>query len=122
MLALTLKGLKKIESYECVSKFLDKIDIGNLLIALSTTGLFLIGTLSLPISITVLAVNAILLVFVGVIGRYIDQIKDDRERLKAYETYLRENSDRNSCYYSVDNGVEAFVINKHSESTDASDI
>lgn len=72
-----------------ISSWILKIEIGNLLIALSTTGLMALGVF--PMSITLLVTLAIILGVMGVIGRYIDSVEDDIERLIKYEEHLNQN-------------------------------
>lgn len=66
------------------------IEIGNFLVALSTTGMMALGVISL--SLPVLIVLALIFVVLGVIGRYVDSVEDDVERLLKYENYLRESA------------------------------
>lgn len=62
------------------------IQIGNFLVSVSTTGLMALGVV--PMSLTVLIVLAIFLFLIGVIGRYIDSVEDDVERLLKYEEHI----------------------------------
>ena len=64
------------------------IEIGNLLAALSATGLMALGVV--PMSLNLLIALAVFLVVLGVVGRYIDSVEDDMERLIKYEEYLGE--------------------------------
>ncbi len=68
------------------SKIVSRINIGNLLVAVSTTGMMTLGVL--PMSITTIVVFAGLFLVLGVIGRYVDSVEDDMERLMKYEEYL----------------------------------
>lgn len=77
-----------------ISKLLTRIEIGNFLIAISTTGLMAIGVI--PMSLSLLIILAVILLFIGVIGRYVDAVKDDRQRLEKYEQHLDEYS-RSGC-------------------------
>lgn len=52
-----------------------RIEIGNFLIAVSSSGLMALGIL--PVSITTLIIMAIILFALGVIGRYIDGVEDN---------------------------------------------
>lgn len=71
-----------------ISEYIVGIEIGNFLVALSTTGLMALGVI--PMSLTLLVALALLLLVIGVIGRYIDSVRDDAKRLKTYEKYLTE--------------------------------
>lgn len=71
-----------------VSSWFAHLEIGNLLVALSTTGLMALGVL--PLSFELLIVFAILLFIIGVVGRYLDSVQDDVERLIVYEKHLSE--------------------------------
>lgn len=53
-----------------------RIEIGNFLIAISSSGLMALGIL--PVSITTLITLAIILFALGVLGRYIDGVEDNR--------------------------------------------
>ena len=64
------------------------LEIGNVLVALSTTCLMGVG--SLPFSIPVIVFLAAILVILGVVGKYIDEVKDDNERMILYEEHLKE--------------------------------
>lgn len=64
------------------------LEIGNVLVALSTTCLMGVG--SLPFSIPVIVFLATILVILGVVGKYIDEVKDDHERMILYEEHLKE--------------------------------
>lgn len=66
------------------------IEVGNFLVSLSTTGLMALGVV--PMSLNVLIALAILLVIIGVVGRYIDSVQDDMERLKKYEQHLSQSA------------------------------
>lgn len=63
------------------------LEIGNLLVAISTTGLVAIGVIDMPI--VLLASSAVVLVLLGIVGRTIDSIKDDKERLEVYANSLK---------------------------------
>lgn len=69
-----------------IGKWVTKIEIGNFLVALSTTGLMALGVI--PMSIMLLVILALIFLVIGVIGRYVDGVKDDTERLRKYEEYL----------------------------------
>lgn len=71
-----------------IKLWLTGLEIGNFLVAISTTGLMALGVI--PMSLTLLIVLALLLLVIGVIGRYIDSVRDDAKRLKTYEKYLTE--------------------------------
>ena len=62
------------------------LEAGNLCIALSTTGLMALGVI--PMSLTALIILATLLMIVGILGRYVDSVEDDVERLLKYEEYI----------------------------------
>lgn len=64
------------------------LEIGNVLVAVSTTMLMALG--SLPLSLPVLISLAVFLILLGVVGKYIDEVSDDNERLKLYEENLKE--------------------------------
>ena len=64
------------------------LEIGNVLVAISTTLLMALG--SLPLSLPLLISLAMFLILLGVVGRYIDEVSDDNERLKLYEEHLKE--------------------------------
>ena len=61
------------------------LQVGNLLASLSITALMALGVI--PMSLTALLILAIILFVVGVIGKYIDSVEDDVERLLKYEEY-----------------------------------
>lgn len=63
------------------------LEIGNLLVAISTTGLVAIGVIDMPIIL--LASSAVVLVLLGIVGRTTDSIKDDKERLEVYANSLK---------------------------------
>ena len=65
------------------------LEAGNLCIALSTTGLMALGVI--PMSLTALIILATLLMIVGILGRYVDSVEDDVERLLKYEKYISKN-------------------------------
>ena len=76
------------------------LEIGNLLVAISTTGLVVIGVIDMPIIL--LVSSAVVLVLLGIVGRTIDSIKDDKERLEVYANSLKWDVSesavvRNSC-------------------------
>ena len=64
------------------------LEIGNVLVSISTTLLMALG--SLPLSLPLLISLALVLVVLGIIGRYIDEVSDDNERMILYEEYLKE--------------------------------
>ena len=67
-----LKDKKKvIKSYSFLSM------LGNFLIALSVSGLSVLGVLSSEIAFPILVGCALLLGFLGLIGRFVDQSLDD---------------------------------------------
>lgn len=67
------------------------VQIGNFLIAISTTGLMALG--ALPMSLTLLITLAIVFIIVGIFGRYVDAVEDDVERLLKYEQYISKGTD-----------------------------
>lgn len=69
-----------------LSKLLTHIEIGNFLAALSTSGLMALGVI--PMSLTTLIGLAVLFLIIGVVGRYVDAVKDDKQRLIKYEKHL----------------------------------
>lgn len=62
------------------------IEIGNFLIAISTTGMMALG--AIPMSLTTIIVLAIVFVVLGIVGRYVDAVEDDVERLLKYEEHI----------------------------------
>lgn len=68
------------------------VEVGNFLIALSTTGLMVLGVI--PMSLTALIILAILLMIVGILGRYVDAVEDDVERILKYEEHIKSSADR----------------------------
>lgn len=62
------------------------IEIGNFLIAISTTGMMALGIV--PMSLTTIIALAIVFVVLGVVGRYVDAVEDDVERLLKYEEHI----------------------------------
>lgn len=71
----------------CSKTVVSTLEIGNLLVAISTTGLVAIGVIDMPIIL--LASSAVVLVLLGIVGRTIDSIKDDKERLEVYANSLK---------------------------------
>lgn len=53
--------------------------VANILVALSVTGLSVLGVLSSQVAFSTLAVSASVLGLFGVLGRFIDQSYDDME-------------------------------------------
>lgn len=72
------------------------LEIGNVLVAVSTTLLMALG--SLPLSLPLLISLAVFLILLGIVGRYIDEVSDDNERLKLYEEHLKELLHRGVAY------------------------
>ena len=62
------------------------IEIGNFLIAISTTGMMALGIV--PMSLIAIVVLAIVFVVLGIVGRYVDAVEDDVERLLKYEEHI----------------------------------
>lgn len=56
--------------------------VANLLVALSVTGLSVLGVLSSQVAFGTLAVSASILGLLGLIGRFVDQSYDDLEKEK----------------------------------------
>lgn len=56
--------------------------VANLLVALSVTGLSVLGVLSSQVAFGTLAVSASVLGLLGLIGRFVDQSYDDLEKEK----------------------------------------
>ena len=75
-----------ISNKKSVRSTIAGIEIGNFLIAISTTGMMALGII--PMSLAALAVLAILFIILGIIGRYVDAVEDDVERLLKYEEHL----------------------------------
>ena len=71
----------------CSRTVVSTLEIGNLLVAISTTGLVAIGVIDMPIIL--LVSSAVVLVLLGILGRTIDSIKDDKERLEVYANSLK---------------------------------
>ena len=71
-----------------INSWVSHIEIGNLLVSLSTTGLMALGVI--PLSFPLLVSLALFLLVVGIVGRYLDSIEDDAERLLVYEKHLTE--------------------------------
>lgn len=67
------------------------IEAGNLCIAISTTGLMALG--AIPMSLSILISLALLFLVLGIIGRYVDAVEDDVERLLKYEEHVRKGVD-----------------------------
>ena len=76
----------KASRLHSLSQLLTKIEIGNFLIALSTSGLMALGVV--PMSLSLLVALAVLFLLIGIAGRYVDAVKDDEQRLKKYEQHL----------------------------------
>lgn len=89
-LVQALERRKRADERHSISFWILKIEIGNFLVAISTTGMMALGIL--PMSISILITLAILFMIIGVIGRYIDSVEDDIERLIKYEEHLNQNS------------------------------
>ena len=64
-----------------------KLETGNVLIAISFAGLLVLNVL--PLSLFPTIILAVLLCLVGIIGKYIDEVEDDKERLSKYEEHLK---------------------------------
>lgn len=94
---------------KCFTSYLPHIEIGNLLIALSTTGMMALGFI--PVSLPVLILLSIILFVIGVVGRYLDGIHDDVERLIIYEKSLTA---RDICD-SSSSDMHSSVGTKHPE-------
>jgi len=56
--------------------------VANLLVALSVTGLSVLGVLSSQVAFGTLAVSASVLGLMGAVGRFVDQSYDDMEKEK----------------------------------------
>lgn len=76
----------KASRLHSLSQLLTKIEMGNFLIALSTSGLMALGVV--PMSLSLLVALAVLFLLIGIVGRYVDAVKDDEQRLKKYEQHL----------------------------------
>ena len=79
----------------CSETVVSTLEVGNLLIAISTTGLVAIGVIDMPIIL--LASSAVVLVLLGIVGRTIDSIKDDKERLEVYANSLKGDSSKSAA-------------------------
>ena len=80
------------------------LQVGNLFASLSTTGLMALGVI--PMSLTALLILAIILFVVGVIGKYIDSVEDDVERLLKYEEHIRESADGGDANSSSTDSIQ----------------
>lgn len=80
------------------------LEAGNLCIALSTTGLMALGTI--PMSLTLLIILATMFIVIGIIGRYVDAVEDDVERLLKYEEHIRESADGGDANSSSTDSVQ----------------
>ena len=80
------------------------LQVGNLLASLSTTGLMALGVI--PMSLIALLILAIILFVVGVIGKYIDSVEDDVERLLKYEEHIRESADGGDANSSSTDSIQ----------------
>ena len=76
----------KASRLHSLAQWLTKIEIGNFLIALSTSGFMALGIV--PMSLSLLVALAVLFLLIGIVGRYVDAVKDDEQRLKKYEQHL----------------------------------
>ena len=72
-----------IYNKKSVRSTIARIEVGNFLIAISTTGMMALG--AIPMSLTTIIVLAIVFVVLGIVGRYVDAVEDDVERLLKYE-------------------------------------
>ena len=94
----------------CSKTVVSTLEVGNLLVAISTTGLVAVGVIDMPI--VLLVSSAVALVLLGIVGRTIDSIKDDKERLEVYAEHLKKSSERRDsledspCGDSGDGGTE----------------
>lgn len=75
-----------ISNKKSVRSTIAGIEIGNFLIAISTTGMMALG--AIPMSLTTIIVLAIVFVVLGIVGRYVDAVEDDVERLLKYEEHI----------------------------------
>ena len=91
------------------SQWLAKIEMGNFLIALSTSGLMALGVV--PMSLSLLVALAVLFLLIGIVGRYVAAVKDDEQRLKKYEQHLDKHTgsgcEDSSSRVSDSGGVDA---------------
>lgn len=71
------------------------LEAGNLCIAVSTTGLMALG--AIPMSLPILIGLAMLFLVLGIIGRYVDAVEDDVERLLKYEEHIREGANSSNA-------------------------
>lgn len=95
--------LSRIKSNKAsISGWFASIEIGNLLASLSTSGMMAIGVI--PMSLPFLIGIAILLFIIGVVGRYVDSVEDDMERLVKYEEHLNKGS---TCAHADSRGSDA---------------
>lgn len=82
---------RTLENKHSVRSTIAGVEVGNFLVALSTTGLMALGVI--PMSLTALIILAILLMIVGILGRYVDAVEDDVERLLKYEEHIKSSVD-----------------------------
>lgn len=75
-----------ISNKKSVRSTIAGIEIGNFLIAISTTGMMALGIV--PMSLTTIVILAIVFVVLGIVGRYVDAVEDDVERLLKYEEHI----------------------------------
>lgn len=75
-----------ISNKKSVRSTIAGIEIGNFLIAISTTGMMALGIV--PMSLTAIVILAIVFVVLGIVGRYVDAVEDDVERLLKYEEHI----------------------------------
>ena len=80
------------------------IEIGNFLIAISTTGMMALGII--PMSLTAIVILAIVFVVLGIVGRYVDAVEDDVERLLKYEEHIRESADGGDANSSSTDSIQ----------------
>lgn len=75
-----------ISNKKSVRSTIAGIEVGNFLIAISTTGMMALGVV--PMSLTTIIVLAVVFVVLGIVGRYVDAVEDDVERLLKYEEHI----------------------------------
>lgn len=75
--------MKLVENWKKVLKTYSFLSlVANLLVALSVTGLSVLGVLSSQVAFGTLAISASVLGLLGLAGRFIDQSYDDLEKEK----------------------------------------
>ena len=80
------------------------LEIGNFFAAVSTTGFMALGVF--PVSLPLLISLAVIFLVLGIIGRYIDAVEDDVERLLKYEKHISESASSSDAITSSTDSVQ----------------